>query len=191
MDEALGLPTEKAVRLALRTQQVIAHESGVADSVDPLAGSYLVESLTDEIEHRAEDYIRQIDEMGGSLRSIETGYIQNEIQTAAYDFQRALEEQDEIVVGVNAFQVKENREVEPLQLDPAIGEKAVARLEALRQRRDAGQVDNLLNSVMEAARGDENLMPIFINCVEAGATLGEICAVLRDVWGEYTPPAWI
>jgi methylmalonyl-CoA mutase N-terminal domain/subunit len=190
MDEALGLPTEAAARLALRTQQVIAHETGVADTVDPLAGSYLVEYLTDQIERMAEDYIRRIDDLGGALQAIELGYMQSEIQQAAYETQRAMEEGEEIVVGVNEFQVEETRQVQPLRVDPAIGEKAVQRLEELRRRRDAGRVASLLSGLEASARGDDNLMPVFIESVEAGVTLGEICMVLRQVWGEYSPPAW-
>jgi methylmalonyl-CoA mutase, N-terminal domain len=188
MDEALWLPTEKSVRLALRTQQVIAYESGVTDAVDPLAGSYLVEYLTDEIERGAEAYIRQIDEAGGALAAIESGFIQNEIQQAAYDYQRAIEERQEIVVGVNAFQVEEVQGLEPLRVDPAIAAKQLERLAFLRRSRDSERVSALLAGMEKAARNDGSLMPRFIECVEAGATLGEICDVLRQAWGEYHPP---
>ena len=190
MDEALGLPTEEAARLALRTQQVIAHESGIADTVDPLAGSYLLEYLTDEIERGAESYIRQIDSLGGALPAIESGFMQGEIQQSAYEAQRSLEQGDEIVVGVNEFRVETTRQVQPLRVDPAIADKAVKRLELLRQHRDAARAGSLLSGVEEAARGEENLMPLFIECAEAGVTLGEICTVLRRAWGEYNPPAW-
>jgi methylmalonyl-CoA mutase N-terminal domain/subunit len=191
MDEALWLPTEKAVRVALRTQQIIAYESGVADSIDPLAGSYLIEHLTDEIERLADEYIQRIDDMGGALAAIERGYIQDEIQEAAYKFQQAVEAEDEIVVGVNAFQVEEKMELERLRVDPAIEQAQHACLAALRARRDAARVSELLGRLESAARGSENLMPLFIECVENDITLGEICGTLRGLWGEYQPPAWL
>jgi methylmalonyl-CoA mutase N-terminal domain/subunit len=185
MDEALWLPTEKSVRVALRTQQVIAYESGVADSVDPLAGSYLIESLTDEIEQRAEEYIAKIDEMGGALRAIERGYMQGEIQEAAYAAQQAIEKDEQIVVGVNRFQMEEALTLERLRVDPAIEEAARVRLAELRQKRDNAKVGELRGCLETAARGDENLMPLFVECVENDMTLGEICNTLREVWGEY------
>jgi methylmalonyl-CoA mutase N-terminal domain/subunit len=185
MDEALWLPTEKAVRVALRTQQIIAYESGVADSVDPLAGSYLIEYLTDEIEKGALDYIARIDEMGGALQAIEKGYMQNEIQNAAYAAQQAIERKQQIVVGVNQFQVQEEMTLERLSVDPAIEAAARERLKALRERRDAGRVTELLGRLEHVARGTGNLMPLFIECVENYITLGEICNTLRKVWGEY------
>ncbi|RME89497.1 MAG: methylmalonyl-CoA mutase, partial [Anaerolineae bacterium] len=188
MDEALWLPTEKSVRIALRTQQILAYESGVADSVDPLAGSYLIEHLTDEIERRAEEYIRKIDEMGGALKAIEQGYIQREIQDAAYATQQAIERGEQIVVGVNRFQIEERIELEPLRVDPAIEQSQRRRLAALRARRDAGRVAELRTRLERAARSDENLMPLFIECVENDLTLGEICGTLRGVWGEYEAP---
>jgi len=191
MDEALWLPTQKAVRVALRTQQIIAHESGVADTVDPLAGSYVIEHLTDEIETCALDYIRKIDEMGGALAAIERGFVQDEIQNAAYDFQQAMERGEEVVVGVNAFQVDETIELERLKVDPAIEQGQRARLAALRARRDSAKVSELLSRIETTARTSENLMPLFIGCVENDITLGEICNVLRGLWGEYQPPAWI
>ena len=191
MDEALWLPTEKSVRVALRTQQVIAHESGVADTIDPLAGSYQIEYLTDEIERCAGEYIRKIDEMGGALAAIGRGYIQGEIQDAAYQFQKAMEHGEEIVVGVNAFQVEERSDLERLKVDPLIEQNQRARLAALRQRRDAGRVSELLARLDSAARGSDNLMPVFIECVENHITLGEICGLLRKLWGEYQPPAWL
>ena len=191
MDEALWLPSQKAVRVALRTQQVIAYESGVADTVDPLAGSYLIENLTDEIERKADEYIHRIDEMGGALAAIEAGYIQDEIQDAAYRFQQAVERKEEIVVGVNSFQVEEQIELERLKVDPSIEQDQRARLAALRSRRDAVRASELQSRLESAARGAENLMPLFVECVENDLTLGEICNVLRKVWGEYQPPAWI
>jgi len=191
MDEALWLPTQKAVRVALRTQQIIASESGAADTIDPLAGSYVVEHLTDEIERLASEYIARIDEMGGALAAIEKGYIQGEIQDAAYAFQQAMERGEETVVGVNAFQVDEKIDLERLAVDPSIEQGQRARLAALRQRRDAAKAQELMGRLDAAARTSENLMPLFIACVENDLTLGEICNVLRQVWGEYQPPAWI
>jgi methylmalonyl-CoA mutase N-terminal domain/subunit len=191
MDEALWLPTQKSVRVALRTQQIIANESGVADTIDPLAGSYVIEQLTDEIEACANQYIARIDEMGGALRAIEAGYIQGEIQDAAYAFQQAVERGEEIVVGVNAFQVDEKLDLERLSVDPSIEQSQRARLAALRLRRDAARVSELKTRLEQTARSSENLMPLFIECVENDITLGEICNVLRGVWGEYQSPAWI
>jgi len=191
MDEALWLPTEKAVRVALRTQQVIAYESGVADSIDPLAGAYLIEHLTDEIENRANEYLRKIDAMGGALPAIEQGYVQGEIQNAAYDAQMAVERGDEIVVGVNAFQVQESVDLERLKVDPAIEAQQKARLVELRARRDAETVSALMARLESAAGSTENMLPLFIECVENDITLGEICHVLRRAWGEYQPPAFL
>jgi len=192
MDEALWLPTEKSVRVALRTQQIIAHESGVADTIDPLAGSYLIEYLTDEIEHRAMEYIQKIDELGGALKAIEQGYIQGEIQDAAYHTQQAIEKGEQLVVGVNAFQSDEKITLERLNVDPAIEESQRGHLKDLRDRRDAGKVSQLLSQLENtASKGDENLVPLFIECVENDVTLGEICLVLRRVFGEYHSPAWV
>jgi methylmalonyl-CoA mutase N-terminal domain/subunit len=188
MDEALWLPTEKSVRVALRTQQIIAHESGVADSIDPLAGSYLIEHLTDEIERRADEFIRKIDDLGGAQAAIEGGYIQGEIQNAAYRYQQAVERGEEIVVGMNAFQMEEKVELERLEVDPAIEEAGRRRLADLRARRDASRANDLFSRLENAARGSQNLMPVFIECVENEITLGEICNLLREVWGEYQPP---
>jgi methylmalonyl-CoA mutase N-terminal domain/subunit len=185
MDEALWLPTEKAVRVALRTQQIIAHESGVADAVDPLAGSYFIEQLTDEIERMASDYIAKIDDMGGALQSIEKGYMQNEIQNAAYAAQQAIERGEQVIVGVNQFKVQEELTLERLKVDPAIELGQKAKLKELRETRDEGKVEQLLEKLKSAASGTENLMPIFIECVEHDITLGEICNTLRVIWGEY------
>ncbi|MEO7839566.1 MAG: methylmalonyl-CoA mutase family protein, partial [Anaerolineales bacterium] len=185
MDEALWLPTEKAVRVALRTQQIIAYESGVADSVDPLAGSYLIEYLTDEIEKGALHYISKIDDMGGALPAIEKGYMQNEIQNAAYEAQQAIEKKEQILVGVNQFQVKEDMTLERLRVDPAIELGQRTRLKELRENRDSRVVVELLEKLTKAAKGTDNVMPIFIECVENDITLGEICNRLREVWGEY------
>ncbi len=191
MDEALWLPTEKSVRVALRTQQIIAYESGVADTIDPLAGSYLVEYLTDEIERQAKAYIARIDEMGGALASIEKGFMQSEIQDAAYRYQRAVESKDQMVVGVNNFQVEESLELEKLSVDPSIEMNQRQRLAALRARRDNQKVSELLTRLESAARDSDNLMPLMVECVENYITLGEICGLLRKVWGEYQSPAWV
>jgi methylmalonyl-CoA mutase, N-terminal domain len=185
MDEALWLPTEKAVRVALRTQQILAHESGVADSVDPLAGSYLIEYLTDEIEKGAQEYIAKIDDMGGALQSIEKGFMQNEIQNAAYAAQKAIERGEQVVVGVNQFTVEESLTLERLKVDPAIELGQRERLKKLRESRNRELVDRYLGKLVEVARSTENLMPLFIECVENDITLGEICNALRGVWGEY------
>jgi methylmalonyl-CoA mutase N-terminal domain/subunit len=186
MDEALALPTEEAARLALRTQQVIAHESGVADVADPLGGSYAIEHLTNEIEDRASNYLERIDAMGGMLRAIETGYVQREIQESAYRYQRAIETEEVIVVGVNRFQSKEEAKVPTLRIDPAIEKQQIKRLRAVRSRRDAVAVDAALARLEEAARGTENLLPRILECVEAHATVGEISNRFRNVWGEYS-----
>ncbi len=187
MDEALALPTEKAVQVALRTQQIIAYESGAADTVDPLAGSYAIEQLTDTIEAQAQAYIEHIDALGGALSAIEQGYIQGEINEAAYAYQRAVEEGEQVVVGVNKFAAEETADEprEILRVDPAIEAAQRASIQRLRSERDNAKVRELLGHLETAARGSDNLMPVFIACVEHDATLGEICGVLRDVFGEY------
>lgn len=190
MDEALWLPTEKSVRIALRTQQVIAYESGVADTVDPLGGSYALEYLTDQICSQAMDYIRRIDDMGGVMTAIERGYLQSEIQDSAYNYQKAVEKKEQIIVGVNGFQTHEEMVLERLAVDPSIEQGQRSRLAALRARRDNAKVAELLGQLETVARGTDSLMPLFITCVEHDITLGEICGVLRKVWGEYQPPVW-
>ena len=184
-DEALGLPTERSARLALRTQQVVGYESGIADTIDPLAGSYFVEYLTDEIEKHATEYIERIDAMGGSVKAIETGFIQEEIAKAAYAAQIRVENVEDVVVGVNRFQIEEEGAVDILKVDDAIRVKQIARLENVRATRDAGVVESALAAIREAAVGTENLMPRILTAVEAYATLGEIADTLRDVWGEF------
>jgi methylmalonyl-CoA mutase N-terminal domain/subunit len=186
-DEALSLPTEDSARIALRTQQVIAYESGIADTIDPLAGSYFMEYLTDELEKRAEEYIAEIDQMGGMLGAIESGYVQREIQEAAYTFQKDLERGETVTVGVNQFAEEEDTPIALLEIDPSIGLKQRERLAELRDVRDPADVERRLDAVKTAAVGDENLMPIIIQCVENQITLGEICGALRKVWGEYQP----
>jgi methylmalonyl-CoA mutase, N-terminal domain len=184
-DEALSLPTEEAVQIALRTQQIIAYESGTADSIDPLAGSYLVETWTDEIERRACDYIETIDAMGGALKAIERGYVQREIQESAYRWQRAVDRGDKTVVGVNRFQTDEPLTLDILRVDPAVGERQAARLQSLREGRDGVAVSAALSRLEAGAQGDDNLMPLILDAVEKYATLGEICGVMRSVFGEY------
>jgi methylmalonyl-CoA mutase, N-terminal domain len=190
MDEALWLPTEKAVRVALRTQQIIAHESGIADSVDPLAGSYLIEQLTDEIENLATAYIKRIDEMGGALEAIERGYIQNEIQNAAYTYQKEIEARQQVIVGVNEFQIEETHDLERLKVNPQIEENQKGQLKIFRENRDSARVSELLSKLEITAKSNENLMPLFIACVENNITLGEITNVLRSIWGEYQAPSF-
>lgn len=190
MDEALWLPTEKSVRTALRTQQVIAYESGVCDTIDPMGGSYAIEYLTDEIAERALEYIERIDNLGGALTAIEKGFMQNEIQDSAYRFQKDVESKNQIVVGVNSFQVEESKDLERLKVDPTIEENQRRRLAELRATRDPRTTQQLMEKLGVAAKGSENLMPIFIECVENNLTLGEICGVLRNIWGEYQPPVW-
>jgi methylmalonyl-CoA mutase N-terminal domain/subunit len=185
MDEAFALPTEEAARLALRTQQVIAHESGVADSVDPLAGAYAIEELTTEIEQRVVDYLDKIDAIGGTLHAIESGYIQREIQNAAYEYQRDIETEEAIVVGVNRFESDEESHVKTLRVDASIEKTQIQRLRALRERRDPIVTEASLVKLEEAARGTENVLPRILDCVEAYATVGEISNRLRTVWGEY------
>ncbi|MBN1440656.1 MAG: methylmalonyl-CoA mutase family protein [Anaerolineales bacterium] len=187
MDEALGLPTEKAVRVALRTQQILAHESGAADTVDPLCGSYAVEALTDEIERRAEEYLRRIDQLGGAIAAIERGFPQAEIHEAAYRAQRAVERGEQVVVGVNEFDEGEAPKLETLRVSPAVEEKQIHRLQALRRRRDSSRAAELAGRLESAAKEDGNLMPLILECVEHDLTLGEICGALRAAWGEYHP----
>ncbi len=189
MDEALALPSQTAAQVALRTQQIIAYESGIADSVDPLAGSYLIESLTDQLEARARTIIEHIDSLGGALAAIESGYIQSQIQEAAFAYQTAIEREEQIVVGLNKFTNDEPLSIALLRVDPAVEHDQVVRLSEVRARRDSGKVGGLLTRIEAAARGTESLMPLFIAAVEADATLGEICRSLRAVFGEYQPPS--
>ncbi len=185
MDEALALPTESSARLALRTQQVIAHESGVAETADPLGGSYAIEHLTDEIEAGALEYQKKIEAMGGMLRAIETGYVQREIQEAAYRYQKAVEAREQVVVGVNRFQIDEEPPVNVLRIDPALERAQVERVRAVRERRDTRAATDALAKLEQAAGTTENLVPRILECVEAYATVGEISNTLRRVWGEY------
>ncbi len=185
LDEALALPTESAALLALRTQQILAHESGVANTIDPVAGAYAIEKLTDEIEAQARDYLARIDGLGGMLRAIETGYVQAEIQKAAYAYQQKIESGEQIVVGVNQFRSEQEKPIEILRIDPEIERTQVERLRALRARRDEANVRAALAEVERCAAGTDNLMPAILAAVEAYATVGEISDALRRVFGEY------
>jgi len=184
-DEALALPTEASVRTALRTQQIVAYESGVTETIDPLAGSYYVESLTNKIEEEAMEYIRKIDEMGGAPKAIEKGYMQKEIQDAAYKYQMEVEAGKKVVVGVNRFQIEEDEKPEILKVDPAVGIRQKEKIAELKRTRDNKKVEETLKALNKAASGTENLMPYIIDAVKAYATLGEICGELRKVFGEY------
>lgn len=184
-DEALALPTEDSVRIALRTQQIIAHESGVAETVDPLAGSYYVEHLTNTIERRAQEYIDKIEKLGGAVKAIEKGYIQQEIQDSAYRYQKDIETKKRIVVGVNQYQIKEEAPKGLLKVDPEVGRRQVSKLVKLKSSRDNHKVKQTLEELKQKAATEENLVPYILKCVKAYSTLGEICKVLREVFGEY------
>ncbi len=190
-DEALALPTEEAVQVALRTQQIIAYESGVADTVDPLGGSYCIEWLTDQIEERAMKYIEEIDKMGGAPKAIEKGYIQKEIMRAAYDYQRAVDSGEQVVVGVNKFKTKEELEPRILEIGEEVERKQVERLQRLKRERDNQKVSKMLAEVREVARSGENVMPVLIEAVKAYATVGEISNAFREVFGEYREPSML
>ena len=184
-DEALALPTAETAQLALRSQQVLAYESGVADVVDPLAGSYYVEWLTDEVERRAWSYLERIDERGGALAAVEDGFIQSEIQDAAYEYQKQVERQERIIVGVNRFQTEApEAPADILTVDPSVRQRQCERLRALRERRDSERVNALLQRLETAARGDQNVLPLIVEAVESYCTLGEISDAFRRVWGE-------
>jgi methylmalonyl-CoA mutase N-terminal domain/subunit len=185
LDEALALPTEQSALLALRTQQIIANESGVVNTVDPVAGSYAIEKLTNEIESGAEEYIAKIDAMGGMLRAVEAGFVQQEIQKAAYEYQQAVDSGEQVVVGVNRFQADEERPIPTLQIDPAVEAAQIARLNALRARRDTAKTKSALAEIERRARTTENLMPAILQAVESYATVGEISDALRRAFGEY------
>ena len=185
LDEALALPTEDAARLALRTQQILAHESGVANTVDPVGGSYAIEHLTDEIEAGARECIERIDALGGMLRAIETGYVQREIQKAAYEYQQSVERNERIVVGVNRYRTGHQEPIPTLRIDPAIEQEQIERVRALRARRDAARASKAIAEVEVRARSGENLLPPILNAVEAYATVGEISDAMRRVFGEH------
>ena len=186
LDEALALPTDKSVRIALRTQQVVAYESGITNTVDPFAGSYAVESLTKQIEEGAREYIQKIDDLGGMLVAIEKGYPQQQIQDAAYEYQKSIETEDRIVVGVNKFQIKEDAsERQLLRVDKSVGDNQVAKLRKMKEGRDNIRVQNCLDDIRKGAQGDQNLMPLILEAVKCYTTEGEICGVMREVFGEY------
>jgi methylmalonyl-CoA mutase N-terminal domain/subunit len=191
MDETLALPSEQAVMVALRTQQIVAEESGVTNTVDPLGGSYAIEALTTRIEEEAEDYIRRIDEMGGIVRAIELGFPQKEIAEAAYRFQQQLDRGDKVMVGVNKYKSEADPPIEILRIDPALEERQAARVRAFKAGRDQARVRERLAAVRAACDGDANLMPVLMDAVRDGVTLGEICDVYRDAFGIYRDPAWL
>jgi methylmalonyl-CoA mutase N-terminal domain/subunit len=184
-DEALSLPTEESAMIAIRTQQIIAYESGSADTVDPLAGSYFIENLTDDIEQRSFEYIEKIDEMGGAVAAVKNKYFQNEIAASAYKFQQKVEKEQEIIVGVNKFRIREEPSRDILRVDEKLVAKQVNRLQELRRKRDNSSVQNALQNLEKAAAGSQNLLPFIIECVEQYATVGEISHSLRKVFGEY------
>ncbi|MGA2905067.1 MAG: methylmalonyl-CoA mutase family protein [Candidatus Korobacteraceae bacterium] len=184
-DEALALPTEQSARIALRTQQIVAYESGAAQTIDPLAGSYYVEALTNQIETNALAYLEKIDAMGGMLKAIERGYVQQEIQNAAYEYQRAVDHKEAIVVGVNSFTLDQEKPIPLLHIDESLERKQVERLRALRAKRDPAKWQAAIKQVEETARGSGNLMPVIVEAVEANATVGEISDAMRHVYGEY------
>jgi len=190
-DEAHALPSELAVQVALRSQQVVAYETAVCDTVDPLAGSYYLENLTDQVEARAQDYIDQIDRMGGAVAAIEKGFVQKEIGASAYRYQQEIESGERVVVGVNRFQTKEEKPKGLLKVDPAVGAKQIARLQELKNTRDNAAVAQALATLKAAAQGADNLMPPILKAVQTLATLGEICDTLRGVFGEYEAPALV
>ena len=188
-DEALSLPTEQSVRTALRTQQILAHESGVADTIDPLAGSYFVESLTDELEAEAFELIERIDDRGGMRKAIEDQWVQRQIQDTAFERQQEIEDGERIIVGVNEFTVEEEEHVDIEEVSEAEQRKQADRLESVREERDDEAVEAALAALADAAAGDENVMPYIVDAVKVYATTGEICHTLRDVFGEYKPGA--
>jgi methylmalonyl-CoA mutase N-terminal domain/subunit len=186
-DEALAIPTEKSVRLSLRTQQILAHETGVTDTVDPLGGSYYVEALTQKMIKEIEELISKVDELGGAVAAIEKGFVQKEIDSRAYSIQREIEEKERIVVGVNRYEVKENLDISLSRYDPEIAKIQIEKLQTLKREREQDKVKSSLEAVRKAGEGKENLMPYFIDAVKVYATLGEICGVLREIFGEYHP----
>jgi methylmalonyl-CoA mutase N-terminal domain/subunit len=184
-DEALALPTEQSARIALRTQQILAHESGVPDVADPLGGSYYVEALTDQLEAEAETLFSRIDQLGGTLSAVESGWVQQQIQAAAYAWQRKVDSRETIVVGVNEFRIEEQSPPKIERLNPELERRQIERLQALRQRRNQQSWKDSLSQLTQASRSDDNLMPHIVQAVEAFATVGEIADALRSVFGEY------
>jgi methylmalonyl-CoA mutase N-terminal domain/subunit len=188
MDEALALPSEKAVRIALRTQQILAHESGAPNTIDPLAGSYFIEDMTQKIEEQAQDYLEKIDSMGGVLKAIETGYIQREIQESSYRYQKDVESRERTVVGLNDFVIDESVTIDILKVDPEVEKRQIERLTQTRKSRNSGEVKKALLTLESAAHKDQNLIPPIIEATRQYASIGEICGVLREVFGEYKAP---
>jgi len=188
-DEAYALPSEEAVTIALRTQQIIAYESGVADTVDPIAGSYCIESLTNQIEEEASKYIDKIDEMGGAINAIEKGYMQREIVESAYQHQREVESKERTIVGLNQFTVEEETPIKILRVDPEVEKRQIEKLNIVKTKRNKEKLTHVLGKLRHAAKKDGNLMPIIIQAVKEYATLGEICNVLREIYGEYKAPS--
>jgi methylmalonyl-CoA mutase N-terminal domain/subunit len=185
-DEAFALPSQDSVQIALRTQQLIGYEIGVCDTVDPLAGSYFIEALTNEIEKKAFEYIKKIDDMGGGVRAVECGFIEQEIQDSAYKFQKAVESDEQVIVGVNKFQTERVSPKGLLRVDPSVRESQIEKLNRIRAERDSSAVSESLSILKRTAEGSDNLMPPIIEAVKRRASLGEICNVLREVFGEYT-----
>ena len=184
-DEALSLPTERAVKIALRTQQILAHESGVTDTADPLGGSYFIEALTDELEARAWELIERIDGLGGAVEAVEQGFVQSEIEEAAFEYQREVEAGERVIVGVNRFAEEDEERVELHRLDPELEQRQVERTQRVRTERNAEAAAATLEEIRRAARGDENLLPPMREALRARSTIGEICNVLREEWGTY------
>jgi methylmalonyl-CoA mutase N-terminal domain/subunit len=189
-DEALALPTDQAALIALRTQQILAEETGVANTIDPLGGSYFVEALTSKMEGEALEYFRKIDAMGGMVAAIEKGFPQREIQDSAYQYQKAVERGDQVIVGVNKYAMEEGSQIPTLAINESVRDHQIERLDQARAKRDAGAVANSLEKLKRAAQAAENTMPATIEAVRAYATLGEICSSLRDVYGVYEEPAF-
>ena len=189
-DEAWALPSEESVRIALRTQQIIAHESGATSTADPLGGSYYLETLTDDIENKVEEYLEKIEEMGGMVEAIEKGYVQREIQKSAYEMQKRIEQEEDIVVGVNKYAHEEAAPDDLLEVDPRTEKEQIKKLQEIKKNRDEQEVEKSLNKLKETAEADENLMPAIVEAVKAYATLGEICGVLRSIYGEYQAPTF-
>ncbi|HSC51795.1 MAG TPA: methylmalonyl-CoA mutase family protein, partial [Gaiellaceae bacterium] len=184
-DEALALPTEDAVRIALRTQQVIAHETGVVNTIDPLGGSYYLEDLTNRLEAEAYDYFERIEKLGGVIPAIEENFQQREIAEASFRYQAEVEAKQRVVVGVNRYELEDEGEIEILRIDPALEQKQVERVRALRERRDSADAEQALARLKQGAEGDENLMPLLIEASRAYVTMGEMCDALRETWGTW------
>jgi methylmalonyl-CoA mutase N-terminal domain/subunit len=189
LDETLALPTEENARIALRTQQILAHESGVINTIDPLGGSWFVEEMTQRMVDGAFDYFRRIDEFGGMVEAVEAGFPQREIMDAAFAHQRSFETGEKLIVGVNSFQVADEKPIETLYIDDSLADRQIAALEAVRRRRDSGAVGRTLDALRRGAAGEANTMPLILDCVKAYASVGEISDALRDAFGTWEEPA--